>query len=159
MVKKEFRELDGEDRTTYIYLSDDNNTLVVHQSIIWLKGQGFSTVLIDTIPFLKMTVEEYTDLLNSLSNIDSVKKTYELKQKELGFYSKPLIPLFSIQFSDIIIDLVYYHEYSDGGRYFLRKIDTSDNSVIDTITLSGDSTRFVIETLIAFYDKNKDKVK
>lgn len=155
---KEFRDpwSGGEDHTIKIYISDDNsNELIVDQFAISLNGQGGGWVSINIIPFLKMTASEYAGLLNSLSSIDTVEEVYGLKQKELGIYLRPLIPLFSIQSSNTVIDLVYEDSYNP---YSLRKVDLSDNSIIESLSTYKECARFIIKTLIEFYDKNKDKV-
>lgn len=155
---KEFRDAwnGGEDHTIKIYISDDNsNELIIDQFVISLNGQGGGWLSINIIPFLKMTASDHAGLLNSLSSIDTVEEVYELKQKESGLYSRPIIPLFSIQSSNTLIDLVYESGYNP---YSLRKVDLSDNSIIEILSTSKECARFIIKTLIEFYDKNKDKV-
>lgn len=156
---KEFRDAWGgeDDHIIRIYISDnDSNKLIIDQFIIALNGQGHIFLSIDIIPFLKMTVSEHTSLLNSLSSIDTVEEVYELKRKELGLYLRPIIPLFSIQFSNTVIDLVC--EDDDCYPYSLREIELSDNSINESLTMSKESACFIIKTLIEFYEKNKDKV-
>lgn len=134
--------------------------LKILQGVCGLNGSCARIINLNIMDILAMTESELADLNDCISNRLSditIGNIYTARKHEVGLYLKPILPLFSYTKNNLMVELVYdENEECDG--YCLRKVDVNKAIVIERINLSCGAARFIMKTILEFYNKNKDKV-